>query len=184
MKINKVFAIIQLSLMYISLVLLYVGFLTPNSEEDLTTALVISGFVMALLAGAFATAICVISFVSIFKRGVKDYTKFVMIYKIIAIPWFIANFVLCVLLIGGMLNPFLLIAIPLVVTILVSSTYINMVSSSMIDFGYVLSSMRRKVIRLSPLLIIGLIFGFNFCLDVVGAILIFVGNKKQLRVIS
>ena len=187
MKISKIFAITQLSLMYISLICLFIAALVLDVNEvpqELMRALAITGFVSAILAGLFASAICVISFVSMFKRGTKDYTKFVMIYKLVSIPWFIGNFVFCALLIAGMLNPFLLIAIPLVIAILMLSTYVCMLSSSMIDVGYVISAMKSRIIKPNAFLIIGLVLEFFFCTDAIGSIFIFIANKKQLKTIE
>lgn len=183
MKSSKILAFIQLSLMYIGLILVFVASFIPGGEDNSApiAALVITGIVSISIASILATIICIISLVSIFKNSTADNTKFVMIYKFIAIPWFIANFVLCVLLIAGMLNPFLFFAIPVVVIILSLSTYINMISTSAINLGYVLSSFRRKTLRPNALLIIGTIFGFIFCLDFIGAIFVYKNNKNQLN---
>ena len=184
MKINKIFAIVQLSLMYISLICLFIASFIPGSEDPnpAITALVVTGIVTISLACMFALAICIISVVTIFKRGTLDCTKFVMVYKFIAMPWFIGNFVLCVLLVAGMLNPFLLIAIPLVVSILSSSTYICMIATSAMNVGYVISSWRNKTIRPCVILIVGMVLGFVFCVDFLGAIFVYSNNKKQLRI--
>ena len=170
--------------MYISLICLYCWcfILTPNdASTTLVRVLAITGLVSIILAGLIAFIICVISFISIFRKSSNDYTKFVMVYKIIAIPWFIGNFILCVLLIGGMLNPFLLFAIPLVIVILVLSTYICMLSSSMINIGFLVTSWKNGVLKPNPILVISLILEFNFCLDLIGAALIAIENKKQLK---
>ena len=181
MKISKVLIIIQLSLMYLSLIFLFIGGLSLNSEEEVTSILFVTGFIMSVVAGFLAFLICVISFFSMLRKSNNDYTKFVMIYKLVAIPWFIGNFIICLMLIAGMLNPFLLIAIPLVIAILVLSTYICMLSSRMINFSYVITAWRNKTIMPTPFIILGAILGFMFCLDVIGAILIFIENKRQLK---
>ena len=182
MKVNKILAIIQLSLMIISLVFLYVaGFIAPDAPSELIRAFAVTGLISILVADTLAVVITIIAFVSIFKNNTTDTTKFVMIYKIIAIPWFIANFVFCLILVAALLNPFTMIAIPLVIAILSLSTYVCMIPTSMMNVGYVISYLRRKVIKVSPLIIIGLIFGFIFCLDLLGAIFVFAQNKKQLN---
>ncbi len=184
MKINKVLSIIQLAVMYTSLICLALGgiFLT-NLDDSMTTfvsALFITGMVLGGLAAGLAIAVIITSLVAMFKGKAIDYTKYVMIYKIAAIPYFIGNFVLSIMLIGGMLNPFMFVAIPIVAFLLMSITYINMLSSTAIDFAYVLSSLKQKTIKTNPLLIIGLVLEFFFCVDFLGSIFIFVNNKKQL----
>ena len=93
MKVSKVLAIIQLSMMYLSLIFLFVGSVSLNGDDNLTAAFFISGFALAIISSVIAFTICIFSFVSIFKRNTNDYTKFVMIYKIVAVPWFVGNFV-------------------------------------------------------------------------------------------
>ena len=120
-----------------------------------------------------------ISFVSIFANKAYDCTKFVMIYKIVAIPWFIGNFIMGILLIAGMLNPFLLLAIPIVIMLLILSTYICMVSSSTINFSHIVVLAKNNGLSLNVPFMIGIIISFIFCLDVVGAILIFLENSTN-----
>lgn len=182
MKINKIFAIIQLSLMYVSLICMYVAVFTSTQiSAELIRTLATVGLVTILVADVLALTIFNISFVSIFLRKTIDETKFVMIYKIVAIPWFVANYVLCVLMMAAFLNPFLMLAIPFVIAILSSSTYLCMISTSMMDVGYEISAFRRRIIKPNAFIIISMVLGFIFCLDLLGAIFIYTQNKKQLN---
>lgn len=182
MKSNRILAIIQLSLMYVSLICMYIAVFTSTEiSAELIRTLAIIGFVTILVADIIAIVLFNLSIIPIFKKNPIDDSKFVMIYKIVAIPWFIANYVLCVLMMAAFLNPFLFFAIPIAVAILSSSTYVCMISTSMMNVGNEISSFRRKVIKPNALIIVGLVLGFIFCLDFLGAIFVFTQNKKQLN---
>lgn len=182
MKANRILAIIQLSLMYISLICMYVAVFTSTKiPDEFIRSLAIVGLVTILVADLIAIVLFNLSIIPIFKKNPIDDTKFVMIYKIVAIPWFIANYYLCVMMIAAFLNPFLMLAIPVAIAILTSSTYICMISTSMMNVGNEISSFRRKVIKPNALIIIGMVLGFIFCLDLLGAIFVYTQNQKQLN---
>ena len=185
MKVSKVLSIIQLSLMYISLILIIIAAIpfmaSADVPEGLSLGLFIAGITCGSLALGVAIAIYVISFISIFKNNTVNHTQYVMINKIVAIPWFIGNFVLYALLIAGMLNPFLMMAIPVVIFLGVVITYLDMLSSTMINVGYLISAWRNKILKPNALSIIGVILEFIFCVDFLGAIFVFIDNKKQIN---
>ena len=183
MKANKPLLIVQLSLMYagmISLFLMIIFYSTQvEPNEILARTLVILGITCHVLASCLAVPIFILSFISIFKKDIVDQTFYIMAHKIIAIPWFIANFVYVVLISMAMLNPFLLLAIPVWIAISVVFTFVNMFTSSFVNFAYVMNSFKNKRLKPNGLLITGLVFQFIFCLDFLGAIFIYIQNKKQ-----
>ena len=185
MKINKIFMIVQLSLMYLSLLCCYLIAIPLGANIELpqwaSYASLITAISGVVIASLFSIAIMIISFISIFKKEAVDQTKFVMIYKIIAIPYFIGNFIFCALVIAGMLNPFLFLAAPIVAGIFMFFTYVNMLGSSVVDVAYVINSFKNKTLKPHPLVIIGIILEFIFCVDFLGAIFIFLEKRKQIN---
>ncbi len=181
MKANKVLIIIQLLLMYIAGILMFVSALTPISEEteQIIRALFFTGLGMAVAVAVYSCAILIPSFISIFKKNNVDMTRFTMIIKLAAIPWYILNFIFCVFLIAGMLNPFMMIAIPLMILILVSLTYIDLLPVSVNNVAVIISDFRAKTLKPNGFLIVGMVFHFIFCLDVLGSIFTFVNYKKN-----
>ena len=183
MKANKPLLIVQLSLMYVGMISLFLTIILAatqsNPDQILGRTFAILGIVCHALASCLAVPIFILSFISIFKKDIKDQTLYIMAHKIIAVPWFIANFVFAFLISAAMLNPFLFLAIPVWIVISVVFTFVNMFSSSIVNLAYVINSFINKRLKPSGLLITGLVFQFIFCLDFLGAIFIFIDNKKQ-----
>ncbi len=183
MKITKPLLIIQLALMYLSEILITIGALVVVEAENETLQIVMkwfffSGIILAGVVAFLSTFILIPIIMSIFKKNNQDMTKFTMIIKLAAIPWYILNFIMCFFTIAGMFNPFMMIGIPFMIVIFVCITYIDMVVVSANNVAVIISELKTKQIKFSPLLIIGIIFHFIFCLDVLGAIFTYVNYKK------
>ena len=99
-------------------------------------------------------------------------TKMTVIIKALFIPFFLINITLYVLSFLGMLNPFLMWAIPLVMVIGVCLTYAYMFMSSWPDIIYMIIYLIKNKRRPKPGMVLGIIFEFFFVLDIVGAILV------------
>ena len=107
-------------------------------------------------------------------------TKMTVIIKAFFIPFFLINITLYVLSFLGMLNPFLMWAIPLVMVIGVCLTYAYMFMSSWPDIIYMIIYTIKNKRRPKPGMVLGIIFEFFFVLDIVGAILINKAYKESL----
>ena len=107
-------------------------------------------------------------------------TKMTVIIKALFIPFFLINITLYVLSFLGMLNPFLMWAIPLVMVIGVCLTYAYMFMSSWPDIIYMIIYTIKNKRRPKPGMVLGIIFEFFFVLDIVGAILINKAYKDSL----
>ena len=108
-------------------------------------------------------------------------TKMTVIIKALFIPFFLINLTLYVLSFLGMLNPFLMWAIPLVMVIGVCLTYAYMFMSSWPDIIYMIIYTIKNKRRPKPGMVLGIIFEFFFVLDIVGAILINKAYKESLK---
>ena len=108
-------------------------------------------------------------------------TKMTVIIKALFIPFFLINITLYVLSFLGMLNPFLMWAIPLVMCIGVCLTYAYMFMSSWPDIIYMIIYTIKNKRRPKPGMVLGIIFEFFFVLDIVGAILINKAYKESLK---
>ena len=107
-------------------------------------------------------------------------TKMTVIIKALFIPFFLINLTLYVLSFLGMLNPFLMWAIPLVMVIGVCLTYAYMFMSSWPDIIYMIIYLIKNKRRPKTGMVLGIIFEFFFVLDIVGAILINKAYKESL----
>ena len=108
-------------------------------------------------------------------------TKMTVIIKALFIPFFLINITLYVLSFLGMLNPFLMWAIPLVMVIGVCLTYAYMFMSSWPDIIYMIIYTIKNKRRPKLGMVLGIIFEFFFVFDIVGAILIHRAYKKSLE---
>ncbi|MBQ2155892.1 MAG: hypothetical protein II438_05640 [Clostridiales bacterium] len=108
-------------------------------------------------------------------------TKMTVIIKALFIPFFLINITLYVLSFLGMLNPFLMWAIPLVMVIGVCLTYAYMFMSSWPDIIYMIIYTIKNKRRPKPGMVLGIIFEFFFVLDIVGAILVNKAYKESLK---
>ena len=108
-------------------------------------------------------------------------TKMTVIIKALFIPFFLINITLYVLSFLGMLNPFLMWAIPLVMVIGVCLTYAYMFMSSWPDIIYMIIYLIKNKRRPKPGMVLGIIFEFFFVLDIVGAILVNKAYKESLK---
>lgn len=184
MKATKITLILLTIFMYIWLIpLLY--FFLPNETiarfvDPETLTPVIQGIMIAGIVGISSLAIlnAIFSVISIFK-GEYNPTKLVMVLKIVLIPYFIFNFVYCILLVAACLNPFMMLAIPLVIAISIFFTYVCMLSTSLPSIAYAIRSLIKRRVKVSPFIIIGMALSLFFCVDAAGAIMIYYSTKNN-----
>ena len=108
-------------------------------------------------------------------------TGMTILIKALFIPFFLINLTLYILSFLGMMNPFLMWAIPLVMCIGVCLTYAYMFMSSWPDIIYMIIYLIKNKRRPKTGMVLGLIFEFFFVLDLIGAILVHRAYKKSLE---
>lgn len=185
MKPSKVFLILQTVGMYLIIIplLLAILFMELDINEELQIILNRSMFITAFIFMIIVFHLCVANFIIAIVgsfKGMKNPSKITMIVKLSLIPYFIANFAICFLIFAGMLNPFLLLAIPLVISMMVLTTYIYMVSTSVYDIAFFIRSAAKRQIKTKTPFVLATVFLFLFCFDIVGSI-IFFANSRYLE---
>ncbi len=118
--------------------------------------------IAALIFGIIGTA----------KREEDPKTCLTVIIKAALIPFFCINIYLWCVLVSGMLNPFLFLAIPAIIVIGCCVTYVYMIMTGLPDIIYMIAFLIRRKKKPNIYMILGLIFEFFFVLDLVGAIFI------------
>ena len=108
-------------------------------------------------------------------------TGMTILIKALFIPFFLINITLYILSFLGMMNPFLMWAIPLVMCIGICLTYAYMFMSSWPDIIYMIIYLIKNKRRPKTGMVLGLIFEFFFVLDLIGAILLHRAYKKSLE---
>ena len=168
MKCGKVLLWLQLLFMYALHVVIWLVVKPMEYELD-AKSVEIAFFVLAGLVAFFVIVNGFCAFLSVFKDHPNP-TKNTLIVKLAAIPWYAVNFYFWVGLASGFLNPFLLIALPLVIGLGVVLTYFVMLSTSLYSIAYLIRGLKKQMFPFRPVYVPAAIFHFIFCLDVVGAL--------------
>ena len=132
-----------------------------------TVCIGLAAFILGIIGGAM--------------REAKPYVVLTIVIKILMIPFFGINIYLWLLVMSGMLNPFLLFGIPAMAGIGVVLTYVYMFMTSLPDIIYTIIFLIKNRQRPNVFIVVGIIAMFFFVLDVVGAILLNVGYKKLAK---
>ncbi|MBP5775002.1 MAG: hypothetical protein J6W36_04840 [Clostridiales bacterium] len=125
--------------------------------------------IAALIFGIIGTA----------RKEEDPNTRLTVIIKAAMIPFFCINIYLWSVLVSGMLNPFLFLAIPAIIFIGCCITYVYMIMTGMPDIIYMIAFLIRRKKKPNIYMILGLIFEFFFVLDLVGAIFIDKAYKEM-----
>lgn len=115
--------------------------------------------------GAVALVFCFIvlgsAILSFFNHSASP-LKMTMIIKLVLIPFYLINFFYWFLLLSGFANPWLYIAIPLVITLAVVVTFAYMLATSLFAISYLLKLEKEKKIQLKEAFLSALFFSFSF----------------------
>gem|GEM_PF-1957388 len=149
----------------------------PAFQESFHRVLFTIFFVMM----AVMVPICVLNAVVSVKsalKGKENPAKSTMVAKLALIPWYLLNFAICVVFSSIFLNPFMMIAIPLIIALSGAMTYILMLTTSLGDIVYSIHVTAKKTEKISSKMTVAVVFLFIFCLDVLGAIILYRHSKK------
>ena len=186
MKAIRATLIAQLIAMYLMHLPLYIVMILIQLQVPDETAgplirvLIILSLVLIGLAFPLCVVNAVLSIVSIFK-GEYSPSKTTMVVKLALIPWYVLNFLISFMVIGGLLNPWLFLGAPIVMGLLASFTYLFMAATSLPDIGFFFNRFARKKVEVTGVLVTGMVFLCFFCLDIVGAIMFHLGMKKAIK---
>ena len=171
MFISKILLAVTAAVLYVMQFLVFIpmmGIMTGNNTFDLkmTPVFILLGVAVVLGLTSFVLAII---------GGVKNEgpsSLITVIVKACMIPFFGINLYCWLLGISGMLNPFLLMGIPIVGFLGICLTYVFMFTTSAPDIVYTIIFCIRNKKRPTALMITGVILEFFFLADLVGAILL------------
>ena len=177
---TKITLIIQTIGMYLMHLPLYAALIIINIamdarlQGDLVHGMLVASFVMMLIMIPVCIVNAVVSVVSALKGN--DPTRHTMVAKLSLIPWYVLNFFISFVFVSIFFNPFMMIAIPIVIALLIGSTYALMLSTSLGNIAYAVRSIKQGDAK--PAVIVGVVFSFIFCLDVIGAVILYKEFEK------
>lgn len=179
MKVEKRLLYIQTLLMLVVSVLIVVGvFIIGNGdfdEEKLGVGLIIFLAALVALYGLIALVgfiNLVITTLHLYRGETYQLGKDVFNVKLLSIPFYITNFLFWLIIVTAALNPFLMIAIPIIVAIGVGVTWFIMFTTSAPNIVRVIQKIFDKNQTINTYEIVGLVFSFMFVLDIVGSLIL------------
>ena len=173
MKASKPLLITQAILMYIAhlpfyIVLIGIRLIASEEADKVFGILLLVGLGLSILIMPIAIVNLIIAFISIFKGNTNP-----------CLTWYVGNFLLGLLVVGVMGNPWLFIGIPFVLAIIVCSTYMFMIGTSGYEMAYFINRMKKKEKPVTAWTIILLISLTIFTLDVASTIVLFIIDTKS-----
>ena len=175
-------------MLILTLVTLYVMqgsvFFTISGILSSTTEFSVLDLIAPLALLGVSTLLGITALILGIKGAVKNegpVSGITVVVKVLMIPFFVVNFLLWFLAIGGMFNPFLMVGIPVVAFIGICLTYGYMLTTSLPDIVYTMIFCIRNQRKPSRLMVIGVIFEFIFMLDLVGSIMLHKAYKDILE---
>ena len=166
---------------YVALILLYLPTADVWLQGETIKYLLIASLVMMGLMIPVCILNVVVSIKSAVKEG-KDPTKHTMVMKLCLIPWYGFNFYLGFVFSSLFFNPFTLILIPIVVALLCGATYALMICTSIGDIAYFINKDTQKKGAVNASTKFAIVLLFIFCLDVIGAIILYKKSKKAASI--
>ncbi|MDE7106514.1 MAG: hypothetical protein K2O22_05055 [Anaeroplasmataceae bacterium] len=112
-----------------------------------------------------------IAFQNIF-RDTPSPARFTIIMKLVLIPWYFLNFLVWLLLVGICANPWLMLAVPLVIGMGIAYTFAFLFFTNVYNFSYVIKLVKEKKIQLTKSIILPVVLHFIFVLDILGSMLL------------
>ena len=175
---TKKLLLTQTILMYLAQAPFYVAFILLESSEIDVSYIFLGGIIASIVVSIFCF-VCSIIYLARMRKDEPNVYKHVMIHKLIQVPFYVVNYVISFLVIGGLFNPFLMIAIPFVIALLMSNTYLYTFTTSLPNIIYLVRSMIKEK-KANALSIILAILHFVFVADVVSSIIVFARENKKL----
>lgn len=178
----KKLLIIYVVLLYLMQLFLYVPisihlYLTPL-PEGVITGFTTASIVLAFIALAFGVGDVIYGVLKSFFPDPKT-IKIVMIFKLILIPFFCVNFDVCVMIVGGLANPWLMLSIPLAVVLMVALTYLVLLATSVYSEGFMIYQLIKKE-RTIKELAAHIVLQLFFVLDDFSIVVLYIQEKKRL----
>lgn len=173
-KVNIIFVIMLYACQIVTSVAIVEILMDKNKLASITIDI---SFLLALVCLIFAIARALMGLMVYRKRDVESPYKSTLIIKLSLIPFYIFNFIFWVLIMIGMLNPFLFIFMPLVLFSAIAAAYLYMVSTSIPNVVYAFVHRTDGSAEGVDALIA--VTQFIFVADVVGALLLCIRNKEK-----
>lgn len=144
---------------------------------DVVKGLLIAALVLGIIAFFLGLSNIIVALTHIITSHKSSYFA-IMIAKLALIPFFMMNFVICILVCVAILNPWLFMTSIVLVPLMVGITYGVLLVTSSYNLAHMIYALNKKQAT-SKELTIHIIFQLIFVLDVVSSIILFVKDRKS-----
>lgn len=173
---SKIILIIQAVVMYLIQIPFYICLILariPFIDYEICGVFILVGLIFNVVLIPVGIVAIIFAIINLTTDNGSPAFLTTFIIKLVLIPWYVLNFFVCFLLVAGFLNPWLMLAIPLLICVEVFITYVYMLCSSLQTVSYTIRLLIKKRISVTPKIIVGLVFSFIFVLDIVGSYLLY-----------
>ena len=174
---KKIVVFYILSLYLAQILFLLMGAFALYGPQGNVPLLFTGGWILfSLLAFTLGIILSAFSLRLINSDKLFDY-KGVLIVKLVLIPYFVVNFVICFLLTAGFLNPFLFLGLIVLIPLMIVFTYLALLPATLLStalsYGYV-----KRGKAASAAVVPWQILEYFFVLDVISSAVLYVKAKK------
>lgn len=145
------------------------------------------GFIFIIAAIIFGIAAFVLGCVNVafgvsqMSKPKEGVCKTVMIVKLVLMPFFVLNFVICFLITVACLNPCLFMALVILIPVMCVLTFLEMLVTSSYNLGYLAHKIKYEGSTFGELALF-IVSQFIYFFDIVGAILLYIRFKESENV--
>lgn len=176
---KKKYLILFIISLYLMQIPLFIDFIIINSEnynEILENIL----FNTSLAFLIISTILGLVNLIIAFTNKQDNVIKTTMISKLILIPYFITNFIICILLIMGFSFIFTILSAFILIPLFILFTFMTMIVTSSYNISYLISKFKHKEIKII-VFIIHFILQCVFICDIIDTIYIYKTGENMIK---
>lgn len=168
--------IISLYLMQIPFIIDFVIINSENYNEILENIL----FNTSLAFLIISTILGLVNLIMAFTNKQDNVIKMTMISKLILIPYFIINFIICMLLTIGFSFVFTILSTIILIPLFILFTFMTMIVTSSYNISYLINKFKQKEINIITF-IMHLILQCVFICDIIDTIYIYKNDENMIK---
>ncbi len=178
---KKRYLILFIISLYIMQISMFLDFMIINNEiynQVLEKALFYTSFSFFILSLILGLVNLIFAFTKINDNN--GTIKITMISKLVLVPYFIINFLVCALLIAGFAFIFTILSTIILIPLFVLANFLTMLVTSSYNISYLINKFKNKEINLLTFFI-HFIFQLVFIGDIIDTIYIYRNNGNMLK---
>lgn len=176
---KKKYLILFIISLYLMQIPLFIDFIIINSEnynEILENIL----FNTSLAFLIISTILGLVNLIIAFTNKQDNVIKTTMISKLILIPYFITNFIICMLLTMGFAFIFTILSAFILIPLFILFTFMTMIVTSSYNISYLISKFKHKEINII-VFIMHFILQCAFICDIIDTIYIYKTGENMIK---